>query len=336
MKLLKTLVIPFLVVSLVLGIALPTLANSKVTAPQTMASLKPDNEQRKPARVQVIKGEVTAVSDNVIKVDDKEIIVTDETKFKIPGEGKDGSLADIKVGMNIIAQTRVDNGKFYARQIVVVPGRPDIVRHSGNVTAYSYDGATSGNITILDKDGKLITFDIVGGKFRILPKGAEVKVGEWVTVIAHRQPPAGRLIATAVVVHLRPLPPITGIITNITETGSDNGTITIGTTVLKYDARTLFALRGVGLSVKVGQEATAFYREQADHSLLARRVLVGIKPPVKPRPAVAGKVRERIEAKIGDRLEKKMEKVEKQMQKKIENLEKKDVKSNGRNRGISL
>lgn len=167
-----------------------------------------------------------------------------------------------------------------------VAKRPAYSQHTGNVTAFTYTEATGGNITIQAKSGTIVTFEIIAGKFKVLPKGAEVKIGAWVTVIGQRQPAQNRLIASGVVVHpprRAPLKQITGTITAITESDNSTGTITVGTTVLKYDANTLFALRGVGIRVKVGQPATVSYREQSDGTLLAKKVLVGIKAPT-PKP----------------------------------------------------
>ncbi len=217
MKLLRTLVIAVLAISLVLGIAIPVLASSKATpSPQSVASFKNDNEP------------------------------------------------------NVVAK------------------RPNYSQHTGNVTAFNYSEAAGGNITIQNKAGTSITFEIIAGKFKVLPKGAEVKVGEQVTDIGRRVQGHNNPVATGVVVHPprpAPLKQISGTITAITESDNSTGTITIGTTVLNYDARTTFALRGVGLHVKVGQTATAFYRQQTGGTLLAKRVLVGIKPPtLKPIP----------------------------------------------------
>lgn len=145
----------------------------------------------------------------------------------------------------------------------------------GKVTAYN----TGDNITVQDKSGKSVTLEIIEGKFKILPKGTTVEVGDTVTVISHRAAAPNRPIATQVVVH-PPRPPVlqvTGIINNISENSTDNGTITVGTTVLSYNDKTLIALRGA-LAVKVGQEATVFYR-QLDNHTLATRIVIGIKLP---------------------------------------------------------
>lgn len=284
MKLSKRLLILALAVCLALGTALPALASSQGSASQPALQFKADKDKadRPAKKVQVVKGEVTAIAGDVITINDTPVTVAGDTRYQVPGLGKTATVADIKVGMNVVAQTQVDGVILRARQIADVPKRPVYSQHSGNVTAFNYAPASGGNITIQDKAGKIVTFEIIAGKFKVQPKDAEVKVGVLVTVISHRDPAQNRLIASGVVVHPpRPLPlqQVSGVITGVNEIGSDNGTITINTTVLKYDARTVFALRGVGLAVKVGQPATAFYRELADHTLLAKRVVVGARPP---------------------------------------------------------
>lgn len=293
MKLSKTLVVLFLVGGLVLGTALPALATSSPVSAQPAVSYLPDKDNGKEhwfdGKVKVVKGEVTDISGNVIKVDSKDVIVTDnQTRYTIPGLGKEGSLADIEKGMEIVALGYEKDGKFYALQIAVIPGRPAYQHHVGTVTAFSYNETAGGSITIEEKSGKTVTpvtFDIIGGKFKVLPQGATVKVGDLVTVISHRDPAHNHLIASGVVVHQpKPTPQpwaglkrITGTINNISENTTDNKTITIGTTVLNFNDKTVFVLRGV-LAVKIGQEATAFYSEQ-DSTRLAKAVLVGINLP---------------------------------------------------------
>ncbi|MDO8569146.1 MAG: DUF5666 domain-containing protein [Dehalococcoidales bacterium] len=276
-RMLKTLVIAVLALSLTVGIALPALANNgKTAASQTAISLKADTDKEVKAKVQIIRGTVTKIDGNVITINGKEVVVSDGTKYKIPGL-KEVRLADIKVGMSLVAQTRLNNGKLEASHVIEVPGRIVSAQHTGNVTAFTYDPTNGGSITIVTKAGQTVTFEIVGGKFKVLPKGAEVKVGETVTV-ASRRDTQNRLIATGVVVHPAPLQKISGNITALNEIGSDNGTLTIGTTTLKYDASTVFTLRGAGLSIKVGQPATATYRAQTDGSLLAKQVQIGTWP----------------------------------------------------------
>ncbi len=310
MKLLRTLIIGFLTAALVMGIALPALAagntvNQYSSAYQMEQEKGPKVKVNKPKvdvdkvkenargivdkikasiekiRTEVVKGLVQGKSNDSLKIDGKEIFVDAQTKYHVPGV-KNATLADIKEGMYVVAQTRKSDRKICARQIEVVPGKSTL-RYEGKVTAFNYtppvsgnvtaasDNATvAGNISIQQKSGEVLTFDILAGQFTVQPKGDTVQVGDLVTVIA-RHAPAGsnKLVATGVIIH-HPVIQVSGNITAIDET---NKTITVGTTVLKYSEKTVFELHGV-LAVKVGQQATAWYREQVDNTRLAQRIRV--------------------------------------------------------------
>jgi len=298
MKLFRILAV-ILVASLLLGAALPALAQGPANTdsdgtnqlqPQPFQKGKPGvrPEAVKPqllkpelAKFKVIKGVVKEVAAAKIKVDDYELFFAPDTAVKVPTLSKSAVFADIKVGMTVIVMVYEKDGKLYIRHINVVPGKPIITHNVGTVIEFAYDAATGGKITIEPKKGDNVTFEILAGKFKILPEGAEVKVGSLVTVISNRDPATvNRLIATGVVVHIpKPLPvrpeKVTGTITAIDQTAK---TIKIGETVLSYNEKTLFALRGQ-LAVTTGQEAVAFCVKKEDGTLVALRVLVGIDLP---------------------------------------------------------
>lgn len=260
MKLLKTMVILTLVVGLFLGGVLPAQADNG----------KPPWA---PGRVQVIRGEVIDVDldEDEIEVAGETIIVDETTKIRVPTLGKESSLDDIESGMQVVVQAyRAEDG-LYARYILVIPGRPQYRHHVGTVTAYE-----EVSITIEDRQGNTIDFVILD-ELKILPSGASVEVGARVTVISRRDLVGDRLIARGVVVHPeRPwlgLGRVSGTIEEI-----DEPIITIDTTEVEYDDKTIFILRGI-LAVEEGQEATVIYREQEDSTLLAKLVLVGVDLP---------------------------------------------------------
>lgn len=277
MKLLKTMVVVTLVVGLLLGGVFPVQADTGVTSTQPSLPLKPDLDKGRWAlgKVKVIRGVVEEVGENEIKVDGQTIIIDEAAKFMVPTLGWSASLADIEVGMQIVVLAYKEDDTLYARHIVVIPGKPQFRHHVGRVTEYT----AGSSITIQDKKGDTYTF-VIDGDLKILPKGATVEVGAWVTVISRRDPASDQLIATGVVVHperpvlgnmlrmeLRGLEHISGTIT------VDEATmvITVDSTELKYDSSTIFTLRGV-TSVQ-GQSGTVFYKDE-----LARIVLVGIGP----------------------------------------------------------
>ncbi len=284
MKLFRILAV-ILVASLLLGVALPAFAQ---TPPDTDSRgpkpVKPFEKGKlgvnaELAKFKTIKGEVEEVAPDKIKVNGYELFVATDTKFKVPTLSKAAALADIKVGMLVIVLVYEKDGKLYIRHINVVPGKPVMAHNVGTVVEFAYDAAAGGKITIEPKKGDNVTFEILAGKFKILPEGAEVKVGSLVMVISSRDPATNRLIASGVVVHgvKPPVQPekVAGVISAIDETVK---TITIGETVLSYDGNTVFTLHGL-LSVQVGQEAVAFCVKKEDGTLVALMVLVGVDIP---------------------------------------------------------
>ena len=285
MKLFRILAV-ILVASLLLGAALPAFAQ---TPPDTDSRgpkpVKPFEKGKlgvnaELAKFKTIKGEVEEVAPDKIKVNGYELFVATDTKFKVPTLSKAAALADIKVGMLVIVLVYEKDGELYIRHINVVPGKPVMAHNVGTVVEFAYDAATGGEITIEPKKGDNVTFEILAGKFKILPAGAEVTVGSLVTVISSRDPATvNRLIASGVVVHgvKPPVQPekVAGVISAIDETVK---TITIGETGLSYDGNTVFTLRGL-LSVQVGQEAAASFVTKDDGTLLALKVTVGVDIP---------------------------------------------------------
>lgn len=275
MKLLKTMVVLTLVVGLLLGGVLPAQADTGVTSSQPSVPLKPEWSKGRWAlgKVEVIRGEVTVIDTDEIEVNGETIIVDEETKIRVPTLGKAASLEDID-GMPAVVQAYESEGELYARHIVVIPGRPQFRHHVGRVTAYE-EGES---ITIEDKWGNTITFEILG-ELKVLPPGTTVEEDDWVTVISRRDPVNDHLIARGVVVHpLRARLGLERVVGTIEEIVGN--TITIDTTDVTYDDRTIFVLRGIpDLAVDTGQEAIAFCRRQEDDTLLAKLVLVGIDLP---------------------------------------------------------
>ena len=192
-------------------------------------------------------------------------------KFSVQPEG-----ATVKVGeeATVIVQTLPGASKPVAISVyITIPAR----HFEGKVTEFSYDPARGGSISIVDKDGKKLTFDIEAGKFTVQPKDAVVKIGDIVTVVA--QDREGKSpVALGVVIQPRPIS-VKGIITKIDETAK---TITVGTTVISYNNKTTFVLHGV-LAVSQGLQATANCYEQADHTILAQNVSVEVTPVASPR-----------------------------------------------------
>ncbi|MBI4333307.1 MAG: hypothetical protein HY673_18740 [Chloroflexi bacterium] len=266
MNLVKLIVLLALTAALVTGAVAPSLAANDMDNPRLAGEPqqgKKDGQGK--GTVQVVKGAVTEKTGTVVKIDGREVGVNDWTKYKVPGV-KNATLADVKVGMAVVARTVEEGGKLYARQLGVAPGKPPVTRQQGKITAYSYNPPNGGAITIQDKWGKLTTFQIVADKFTIKPAGAIPKVGDLATVVSNNEVP---LVATGLVIRYPPLK-VSGAVTAIDESAK---TITVGATVLKYDNKTVFVLRGVP-GLKVTQQATVLYRQQADGSLLAKRVQV--------------------------------------------------------------
>lgn len=275
MKLFKTLIIALVICGLLLGAASPALA---------VGPGKVEKGRWWEGKVEIVQGKasVSSVSPpagatDVVNVDSKTIYVSANTTYKVPGL-KTAGINDID-GKYIIAQCDKTNSGLWARHVIVVPGKSEggkqeygYQHYTGNVTDYNYDPNTGGNITIQDKSGNTIAFQINDGQFKIMPPGATVAVGDWVTVIGHRESPNGPLIAVGVSVYQpRPHGPvhISGQISYI------NGSIiTIVSTNISYNNTTFFVLRGVP-GVALNQQATILYTQLGDNKT-AKLVLVGV------------------------------------------------------------
>ena len=288
-----------LVVGLLLGGVVPAQADTGVTNPQPPLLLKHEGGKGGWAKgeIRVIRGEVTDKGTNEIEVAGETIILDEATKIRIPTLGKTASPEDIQVGMQIIVLAYIAEGDavLHARHIVVVPGMPQFRHHVGRVdsyTLYNPDTEGEGSITIVDKWGNTITFEIVDD-LKVLPPGATVDEGDWVTVISRRDPADDSLIARGVVVHplahpvlarLRMMDRLENGLLNCLEwlkfervsgtitVDEAEGLITVDSTELNYDDSTIFILRGV-VSVQ-GQWGTVLYKDG-----LAKVVLVRVEPP---------------------------------------------------------
>ncbi len=244
MKLIRSLVILVMVMVTALVSPLSAIAADGKSPPPT-------------PKTEIVRGLVKAKTSNNITIMKRAIPVSKETKFQVPGV-KNATLADIKINMYVVAHIVTEDGKHFTAQVEVIPSQ-SIVSYVGNVTAFNYVPTKGGSISIATK-GKTETFKI-GGNFTIQPTGATVKVSDVVTLTARGNQ------ALRVVIHPKPQQ-IIGPVTAINTAGN---TITVGTTVIKYDSKTIFVLQGTP-GLQIGQTVNATCYQQADGSLLATRV----------------------------------------------------------------
>lgn len=122
-----------------------------------------------------------------------------QTVFKIPTLGRDGTAADLLIGMQVnVKASMMDSGSLLATKVIVVPARPVHFHRVGQVTEYT--AGTS--ISILAHDGQTYTFQLAAD-VRILPAelADTLAVGSWVTVIASRDATQVEPVAAAIVIH---------------------------------------------------------------------------------------------------------------------------------------
>jgi plastocyanin len=234
-----------------------------------------------------IRGIVKAISANILTIGTANVSVVPETKYQVPGI-KNATLADIKVGMNITAQIERINGHAYAALIAVVP----ITRHYvGEVTAYSYNAANGGTITIKDKDGKTYSFEIAAGEFTIQPQGATVKTGEQVTVLTRQVRDEDEPVAIGVQVTI-PLEHYSGNVTAFNYNPDTGGNISIeeigGKTLSFGILAHKFNVQPQGATVKVGSHITVIVQTPPGAT---QPVAVGAEVVI-PTQHFAGKVTE--------------------------------------------
>ena len=148
------------------------------------------NPHGKPAN---LKGTLTAVgADSLTVTLDKDgtvynVVLTADTKIKIPTLGLAATVADLKVGMKAMVHTRLVDGKYIAWAVNVIPATGQemeeefTVEHTlGTVSAYE----AGKSITILSADGVSTTYTLTEG-IKILPakRAGLLSVDAKVTII---------------------------------------------------------------------------------------------------------------------------------------------------------
>jgi len=160
--------------------------------------------QKKPEKPMNYQGSIAAVDAGSLTLTLKDgsslvFVLNADTKVEVPTLGHDATVADLKVGENVIVRATKDGtGSLVADIILVVPGKPEKVHRVGTVTDYQ-PGAS---ITIRDKDGNLFTF-LITPQTKILPpdRAGQLGVGSRVTIITPRDVAHGTLTAAGIVVH---------------------------------------------------------------------------------------------------------------------------------------
>jgi hypothetical protein len=201
-----------------------------------------------------VRGIIKAISSAVVTIGTTNVTVVLETRYEVPGI-KNATLADIKVGMNVTAQTQKINGQPYATHLSVVP----ILRNfEGNVTAYSYNASLGGSISIKDNSGKISSFKIGAGEFSIQPLGVVLKTGDRVNVTTRRLKDGDEPIAISVIVSI-PVEHFSGNVTAFNYNPSIGGNITVvdgGKATTFVILANKFTIRPDGAMVKVGSHVT--------------------------------------------------------------------------------
>lgn len=149
-------------------------------------------------------GNITSMSDDSFVVTTKNgdvtITVNSETKYKVPGV-ENATLDSFNVGDKVaVLAVEVTTGSTVenlALHVNLIPGKPTYIHRVGIIEDYQ----ASTSITLKDKKGESSTFIVTGDTKIIFKKGAtEVKVGDWATVIARRDPAAEQFTAKAIIV----------------------------------------------------------------------------------------------------------------------------------------
>lgn len=128
---------------------------------------------------------------------DVPIGVSSGTQYKAPGIGNP-SLADFKVGDQVVALAVIVKGSWVAVQVHRLPTRPVNVHRAGTVEAY-----TAGkSITLKTKKGESFTYPInAQTKIKMKKAASTVEVGAPVAVSARLDPAANQYIARDILVY---------------------------------------------------------------------------------------------------------------------------------------
>ncbi len=126
------------------------------------------------------------------------ILLNSSSKIKIPGNGKKtNGVTTLQAGMTVVVQATLNaENKLVARQVHLVPGKPEAIHRVGKVTEL-----TETSITVQGLDGGTTKF-IRNTDTKILPKDrvAQLQVGATVTIISPRTF-VGDPVAKGIVVH---------------------------------------------------------------------------------------------------------------------------------------
>jgi hypothetical protein len=176
--------------------------------PGANATQNADNKATKQAdkphgKHEHFKGTVTSVDSGSLSLtlrDGSSVTVglTSDTQMKFPGP-KDSAPTSIQNGMTVNVQAiRNQSNNLVALRVLVIPGKPTKIHRVGIVTAYT----AGGSITIQDKDGNSYIFTITS-ETKLLPaeRAGILAVGSRVTIIAPRDPAAGGVTVTGIVIH---------------------------------------------------------------------------------------------------------------------------------------
>jgi hypothetical protein len=158
---------------------------------------------QEPTRPGVLRGQVTAVSDDgftlkTLRGQTVTVVVTDDTRYRIPGV-EDPSLADVKVGMAVLVKGTWRDDETFTAQGVGAAEREQIRRHiiQGKVTAVDSD---AGTLTVNTRRGEWTVHTTDDTRYRIPgvenPTLADVKVGDRV-LVAGRPDKDGKNTGTA-------------------------------------------------------------------------------------------------------------------------------------------
>jgi hypothetical protein len=170
---------------------------------------------QEPTRPEVLRGEVTAVSDEGFTLKTRSgqevgMVVTSDTRYRIPG-AESPSLADVQVGMLALVRGTWSEDEIFVAQGVGAGNREQIRRwvirrHTirGEVTAVDLD---SGTLTVDTQRGEWTVHTTDDTRYRIPdvegPTLADVQVGDRITV-AGRPDEEGDNAGTARIVAVLP------------------------------------------------------------------------------------------------------------------------------------
>ncbi|MGB9793441.1 DUF5666 domain-containing protein [Caldisericum exile] len=162
----------------------------------TLMPLKAQAKSTLP-KIEIVKGSISAISDNTITIDKKVIKIKDDTALRL--NGIKATISDIKVGMHAIAVCETIDKDLVARLVLVFNGNLSSKTFTvvGEITSITQNAVVVSGKTIIVNDqtkirlqGKLVSFSELKVGDRVVVHGdysQDVYIAKEILILNHKE-----------------------------------------------------------------------------------------------------------------------------------------------------